>query len=69
MSGVTMNFSYTGPITAWNDFLSTSTISAPAAFTLASDLASCSSHFWRSKATDSLAAARIMSCSALGSLS
>ena len=41
MSGVTMNLSYTGPITAWKDFLSTSTISAPAALTTASDLASC----------------------------
>ena len=39
------------------------------AMTLDSDLASCSSHFWRSNGTDSLAAARIMSCSALGSLS
>ena len=37
MSGVVMNLSYTGPITAWNDFLSTSTISAPAALTVASD--------------------------------
>ncbi len=59
MSGVVMNFSYTGPIAAWKPALSTSTICAPCAFTLASDLASCSSHFWRWKATLALAAVRI----------
>ncbi len=42
-----MNLSYTGFIAAWNGALSTSMISAPPAFTVASDLISRSSHCLR----------------------
>src|SRR5204863_539444 len=48
-----MNLSYTGFITAWNEALSTSTICEPAAFTVARDFSSRSSHSLRCTATDS----------------